>query len=81
MQPRLWSHCGEPRKFAERDPECPRARPAFVQRSVFLHDLDTDQETDRLLGQHRSDDGGFFRDEKVREFGGCRMPEQTLAES
>ena len=32
----------------------------------FTDDLDTDQETDRLLGQHRSDEGGFFRDEKVR---------------
>jgi hypothetical protein len=32
---------------------------------VFTEELDTDLETDRLLGQQRTDDQGFF-DDKVR---------------
>lgn len=33
---------------------------------LFSEEADTDLETDRLLGQHRTDDQGFYDDKLVR---------------
>lgn len=36
----------------------------FIVRCVYAEEADTDLETDRLLGQQRTDDQGFY-DDKV----------------
>jgi len=36
--------------------------------NVLIADADTDQETDRLLGQHRTEDDYGFYNEKVNLF-------------